>query len=59
MYKFTKTINPNNEFDISNVEISTNDDPITISELLELMDDFLKACGFHYDGHLEIVEDDE
>lgn len=30
-----------------------------IPELLEAFEDYMKACGYTFDGRLEIVKDDE
>lgn len=57
MYKFIKFIDPENNHDVSNVifRVEANDLP----SLLSAFEDFLKGCGFQFDGYLEIVEDSQ
>jgi hypothetical protein len=55
-YKFVKTRDPENHFDNSDVLIRT--DSHDLLELLEEFENFLKACGFSLEGHLDIVQDD-
>ena len=57
MYKFVKIKDPNNPYDISSVEICV-DSEVTVSDLLENFKGFLLACGYHFTGELEIVEED-
>ena len=46
-----------NRYDTTDIKI-TLDGGATISEMLELFECFLKARGFQFDGHLDIVPDD-
>jgi hypothetical protein len=39
-------------------EISMTTDEPNLHELVGFMARFLKAIGYHFEGHLEIVEDD-
>jgi len=59
VYKFIKTKDPKNNFDITNVEISSDFNDLTLDQILETMEDFLKACGFSFDGNLAIVNADD
>lgn len=59
MYKFIKTKDPDNKFSITNVEIQTVHDELTITDLLEVFEDFLRACGYQFKGKLDIIDDDE
>jgi hypothetical protein len=45
-YKFSKTKDPENKYDTSNVVVESNG--VTLSELLEDFGGFLKACGFQF-----------
>lgn len=56
-YKFIKTINPDNEFDIAEITFEIDDDP-SLQDILSEMECFLKACGFSFDGSLDIVEEE-
>ena len=33
------------------------DDVETLPQLLEAFEQFLRGCGFHFDGHIDIVND--
>lgn len=57
MIEFKKTQDPNNKFSISEVSIKVHDE-VTITDLLEEFGNFLKACGYSFDGELDIVNDD-
>lgn len=59
MYKFVKTLDSENKFDISNTEITIPHNEVGLSELLEEFECFLLACGFKFDGSVQIVADDE
>ena len=37
--------------------VNVNTDAVSLSEILSVMEDFLRGCGFHFDGHIEIVEE--
>ena len=32
-------------------------DPLTLDEILPAMEEFLRGCGFHFDGRLEFTPD--
>ena len=55
--KFIKTLDDDNGFDLHTVEITT--DAVYLPEILEVMEYFLKATGFAFDGSLQIVESTE
>jgi hypothetical protein len=42
----------------SKVEI-TLDTESTLTEVIEKFENFLKACGYVFDGHLDIVQEEE
>lgn len=56
-YRFIKQRDPANKFDVSVIEHSV--DAVSIPDLLEAFEAFLKGCGFVFDGHIDIVEEEE
>lgn len=44
---------------INSKTITYESESIILHELLEDFEHFLKACGYHFDGHIEIVGDEE
>ena len=56
MYKFIKMREIDNEFDVSEIEFRI--DTVNRDTLLEEFEHFLKACGYHINGTLDIVEDE-
>ncbi len=54
-FKFVKDKDPNNEYDYARVEVSF--DAITLQEMFETFGDFLKGCGFGFNGEIGIVND--
>ena len=58
MIKFYKSHDPDNKYDRTDVLLQT-DNQASIDDLVEMFEEFLKACGYHYAGHFEIVEDDD
>ena len=60
MYRFSKTIDPSNEYDKTNVSINIPFNDVDLNDLCEAFTDFLKACGFYIEGkHAEIVTDED
>lgn len=55
-YIFIKNQDRENSFDHTNVQIES--DSITLPDLLEDFEEFLRGAGFHFDGHLDIVNDE-
>jgi hypothetical protein len=55
-YKFIKTSPENDQYDDTDVSVSTNS--ITLEPLLDTFESFLKACGYVFSGKLEIVDDE-
>jgi hypothetical protein len=53
MFKFEYTSDDARE---TTVTLST--EALTLPEILGSLEDFLRGCGFVFDGHLEIVEED-
>ncbi len=52
-----KLKDPDNKFDNTDVVIRIEAE--TLSELLEGMEDFIRGCGFHLDGTLDIISNEE
>jgi len=57
-YTFIKKPKLENEFDVSTITFNL-DDVDSLSDLLEYMDDFIKACGYSPKGELNYFTDDE
>jgi hypothetical protein len=57
MFKFIKEKDPKNQFSINRVEMSCSGE--SLPEILESFEDFLRGCGFIFDGNLYIVSDEE
>lgn len=55
-YIFKKTIDTNNKFDNTEVTVEMPHNEVTLPEILEVFEDFLKGCGFTLMGPLEIEE---
>ena len=57
-HQFKYTYSDTNLEEFSPVEV-TFDMPgdVTITQMLYNFESYLKACGFYFDGHLEIVDD--
>lgn len=55
-YKFIKTKDPTNKHDRSTIIYEIHDDDITLPELLEEIEQFLRAASFCFDGRLEVVD---
>lgn len=65
MYKFTRLHPPfedqkwRQEMDATNVEISIDADDASLSDLCLEFKHFLLACGFSFEGEIEIVNEEE
>lgn len=46
-YKFIKIKDPENKFDLSDVEVTVHKSDVTLTELLEEFREFLMASGFN------------
>lgn len=55
-FKFLKTKDEDNRFDTSNVLVTS--DAETLEDILTDFEDFLRGCGYVFDGHLDIIEED-
>jgi hypothetical protein len=53
-YKFIKIKDETNRFDTANIKFEI--DTVSLEDLLEQFESFLKACGYPFDGTLEIAE---
>ena len=58
-YKFIKTADPDNRFDNTNVTVEVVDSASSVSDMLEAFAEFLRGCGYHIDGVLEIYKEEE
>ena len=41
-----------------NTTVNVTTDAVSLPDILGSMEDFLRGCGFHFDGHLGIVEEE-
>lgn len=57
-YKFIKTKSEDNQFDKTNVTIELPHNEVSLDDMFELFEDFLKACGFNLKGRVDIIEDE-
>jgi hypothetical protein len=56
MHTFTHTPDPANEFDLIRVEMSSN--AVSLDDMCELFERYLKATGFVFDGQVNIVQEE-
>lgn len=52
-YKFIKEIDEDNKYDNARIEFEVETE--TWTELLEYFEEFLKGCGYHINGKLDVV----
>lgn len=53
-FKFTKTADDQSKFDSANLTMETS--AVYLPDILKDFEDFLKGCGFVFEGSLEVVE---
>lgn len=53
---FLKLPDPRNRFDDTKVRIATSS--VELSGIIGAFEEYLLACGFSIDGHLEIIRDE-
>jgi aldehyde:ferredoxin oxidoreductase len=58
MFKFTKTTDSENKYDISNVEVSLTNNNVTATQLAEEFGKFLLASGFGYELVKSVLAED-
>ncbi len=56
MFKFIKTKNIENPNDIIDIELTITYNDLTIPELLEAFEQFLRASGYYFEGSVVIEE---
>jgi len=58
MYKFIKTVDEKNQFDITDVEIKSKFNDLTLEDMLNMFKSFLQACDFSikHNEDLEFVQ---
>jgi len=60
MPNFTLTCEHRKPWDESlDTRITVEFDKETLTEVIDQFQDFLRGCGYYFDGHLEIVTDEE
>jgi hypothetical protein len=58
-YTFKHEIDDNNTHSITTVEVAVVPHDVSLGELLEAFEAFVKACGYPMDGrHIDVVADD-
>jgi hypothetical protein len=57
MYKFIKLPDEDNKFDSSSIEMVITKD-VSLPDLLQEFECFLKACGFVFEGELDIIQEE-
>lgn len=55
MYVFKKLINENSSHD--NFELVLTSKSVCLDNVIEDLELFLRGCGYHFDGKLQIVEE--
>ena len=55
-YTFKKEKDPENTFDNTTVELTV--DTVSREEILTAFEEFLRGCGFYFDGTIEVVSDE-
>ena len=59
MYQFTKIPAEDYEFDRTEVTITLPGNDVDLAEVCDAFNNFLLACGFHFEGkHVDIIEDE-
>jgi hypothetical protein len=58
MITFTKEPEKDNQYDVATVKMSMSSD-IVLTEIIAQIDLFLRACGYSFDGELDLVFKDE
>ena len=53
---FIKEKDKENQYDKTRVQIEVDTD--SLPDLVEAFEEYLKACGFHFDGSLDFQEED-
>lgn len=55
--KFVKERDLDNPFSVSDIDFTVH--AVSLPDMVENFELFLRACGFIFDGHLDIVEDED
>lgn len=55
-YRFIKIKDPDNHFEVSDIQFDV--ETVDLSEVIEQFSRFLLACGFVFEGELEIVKEE-
>ncbi len=58
-FKFTKTHDPDNKFDLTDVTIEIRYNDISRCDLFDAFVEFCRACGYTINGELQVIEEDE
>lgn len=58
MFIFKKLPDETNQFDVSEVTLAMQGEGHSLTAVLEEFEAFLKACGYHFNGRIDIVEEE-
>lgn len=58
MTKFIAEYKHDGHSPVKRIEFELHDH-LTLTEICEAFEDFLRGSGYHFDGHVEIVADEE
>lgn len=58
-YYFIRTQDPKNPYDKNNVTVEMEHNEQSLTDLCESFTDFLRGCGFHFTGTVDIVDESE
>lgn len=58
-YKFVKTIDTANQFDNVTVTFEMPESAVSLTDLIQNFELFLRACGYGFEGHLDVVDEGE
>ena len=56
-YTFIKEQDKENKFDVTRVQIDV--DTVSLADVVEAFEEYLQACGFKFDGHLDFQDDEQ
>lgn len=57
-YIFKKKIDPEIKFPQTEITFEIPQYDVTLTDLLAEFEDFLRGCGYQFNGSIEVVEDD-
>lgn len=58
MIKFLKTLDPNNPLVVAKVEFTLPSNDVSLTDMVNEFQNFLKACGYIFNGELDFREEE-